>query len=233
MKNTTLAIALLFFCISSLHAQVNYETAQVILSNGKKLNVEIKKDLDAKLSNGIEYRKNESSAVEQLKPQDIKSIVFESGQVWETVQFVNPLDSNKTSTVLGKYLVKGKYKLFSIPTYQSQHYLLSSPEGNQYYLYNDEIRPNGERLRTGNYVDGLAQMSISCADLKGRAEKTTYGDKEMAKYVADLNRCVGFEPEVFYQKPVTETKLMVFGGGMFLGQDKFCLLYTSPSPRDH
>ncbi|MGB4770357.1 MAG: hypothetical protein WBP58_02815 [Chitinophagaceae bacterium] len=221
MKNTMLAIALFFFCISSLHAQVNYETAQIILTNGKKLNVEIKKDLDAKLSKGIEYRKNESSAVEQLKPQDIKSIVFESGQVWETVQYVNPLDSNKTSTVLGKYLVKGKYKLFSIPMYQSQHYLLSSPDGNQYYLYNDEIRPNGERLRMGNYVDGLAQMSTNCADLKGRAEKTTYGDKEMAKYVADLNRCVGFEPEVFYQKPVTETKLMVFGGGMFLGQDKF------------
>lgn len=181
MKNTLLTIALFFFSISGLHAQVNYESAQVILSNGKKLNVEIRKDLDAKRSNGIEYRKNESSPVEQLKPQDIKSIVFESGQVWETVQYVNPLDSNKTSTVLGKYLVKGKYKLFSIPMYQSQHYLLSSPDDNQYYLYNDEVRPNGERLRTGNYVDRLAQMSASCADLKGRAEKTGYGDRELSK----------------------------------------------------
>lgn len=221
MKHTILTIALSFLIISTICAQVSFETAQIVLSNGKKLNVEVKKDLDAKLSNGIEYRKNESSAVERLKPQDIKSIMFESGQIWETVRFVNPLDSNKTSTILGKYLVKGKYKLFSIPIYQSQHYLLSSPDGNQYYLYNDEIRPNGERLRTGNYVDGLAQLSTQCADLKGRAEKTIYGDKEMANYVADLNRCAGFEPEVFYQKPVTETKLMVFGGGMFLGQDKF------------
>jgi opacity protein-like surface antigen len=221
MKSTILAALAVLFCLNALNAQVNYETAQIILANGKKLNVEVKKDLDTKLANGIEYRKNESSPVIMLKPGEIRSIQFDNGQIWETVQFVNPLDSNKTSTVLGKYLVKGKYKLFSIPIYQSQHYLLISPDENKFYLYNDDIRPNGERLRTGNYVDGLAQVSATCTDMKGRAEKTSYGDREIANYVADLNRCVGFEPEVFYVKPATEVNLMVFGGGMFLGQDKF------------
>ncbi|HSZ86165.1 MAG TPA: hypothetical protein VK787_09055 [Puia sp.] len=218
-----LPIALLL-CISIyLSAQNNFTAGYIVKTDGDTLHGYLQEELRNQLVFQIQFKTdNSNSSFQTFTTNDVKAFRYETGDHYKKITFKNTLpDSGYIETVFAMELVEGAYNLYSY-ILKEETYFITQGNGASYFLYNTTYNANGAILIDGNYISRLGVLAAACPNKFFNTEQLNYAEKDISKYIFDLNNCLSPNTASInhYQKPKTTSQIVVFAGGMILGKNK-------------
>jgi hypothetical protein len=214
----------LLLCISiCTSAQTNFTAGYIIKTNGDTLHGYLQEELRSQLVFQLQFKTdNTNSSVETFTTNEVKAFKYEKGDLYKKITFKNTLpDSGYMETIFALELVEGAYNLYSY-IFNEQTYFIVDASGTSYFLYNSVFNANGAIVTEGNYISRLSVLAAVCPNRSFNAEQLNYAEKDISKYIFDLNNCISPNAASInrYQKPKTITQITIFAGAIVLGKNR-------------
>ncbi|HLY69471.1 MAG TPA: hypothetical protein VKR53_07060 [Puia sp.] len=221
MKRLPIALLLCISIYSS--AQNNFVAGFIVSTNGDTLHGYLQEELRNQLVFQIQFKTDKSNpSIQTFSTNDVKSFKYETGDSYRKLTFKNTFpDSGYVETVFAMELVEGAYHLYSY-ILKEETYFIVEGNGVSYLLYNTTYNANGAVLTEGNYIARLGVLAASCPNKSFNTEQLNYGEKDISKYIFDLNNCLSPNTAAInhYQRPKAISQIVVFAGGIILGKNK-------------
>jgi hypothetical protein len=220
-----LTIALLLFSLPSF-AQTKFTPGYIVKTNGDTVRGYLQEEIRKDLLYGVKFdRDNNNSSAETFTPANLKAFGYSSGDIFRSVIFTNTLgDSSVSQNCFALLLVEGENNLYSYVNGEKTYFIVSTG-GVSIFLYNADYDNNGFVKTEGNYASRLIQMGSRCKT-KLYPERIQYGEKEITKFIQELNNCISPNKVSVshYVKQKMTTQLILLASGLPLG-DKYQLAF--------
>jgi opacity protein-like surface antigen len=216
---------LMLVCISICSsAQTTLFTAgYIVKQDGDTVQGYLQEEIRTKLLYQVKFKAGDlGAAVQTFTPADIMLFKYEPGNLYKAITFFNAVaDASPSKTCFALQLVSGTYSLYSYLA-DDQTYFVTIGNGVSYQLYNAVYNTNGSLDKEGNFISRLELLSATCLSRALHADQIPYNEKEIAKFIFDLNNCISpnSASNNYYQKPKTITQFSAFVGGIVLGKNK-------------
>ncbi|HLX92626.1 MAG TPA: hypothetical protein VKR32_13135 [Puia sp.] len=212
------------FCVA-LHsaAQKNFSPGYLIKVNGDTLKGYLQEESRSDLLFHVQFKSNAgSSKIQAFSPAEVQAFRYETGDLYRKITFTNSLpDSGYDETIFALDLVDGPYMLFSYIQKEELYFVITG-NNQSYHLYNSTFNGNGAVLIEGNYISRLGILASGCGVRLLNAEQLPYSEKDVSKFVFDLNNCLSPNSVAFnhYQKSRTMSEIHAFAGGIYFGKNR-------------
>ena len=218
-------------------AQNNYLQGYIVKSSGDTVKGYIKEDNNSHLSEQVLFKAHEADNATTFTVKDIRAFGFEKN-IFRALNYLDEVDSVQKDR-FGKLLVEGYYNLYAIYFGVGDHYYyITSQQGKNFFLYDDLLRNTVESSRKGNFRNHLYFIGQSCPNVISNVESLSYTEKDVARFVQQVNNCVepGKASSIQFNKSKTRLDgIYLFAGGLPLSNGQSQIIgqllarFVSPS----
>ena len=218
MRYPILIFLIILYSIGN--AQQNFVKGYYLTNSGDSIGGYLNKETDSRLATTLQFKPAPNSTeIQSLKPGDISGFGFENGNIYKSVSYIDPLDSNKRKNEFAKFLVEGRNNLYALARQESYYYYLTTPGDSTYFLYNDKIDTRGN-ARNGNFRNILYFLAGDCQDLQRTAEHLPFAQSNLIVFIKGLNSCSGDVKSVVHLRKIRNTThFLLYGGAMWYGKN--------------
>jgi len=236
MKISICCLSATLLYISGI-AQKKFTPGYITKSNQDTVHGYLQEEIKKDILDAVAF-KNDLSATDAslFKPGEISGFGYSNGNSYKSISFkaINTDSSFFDKTCFAKQLVKGYYDLYVYTEGEEVYYVVFKSDSSQ-LLYDATYTAIGEVKRERNYLEKLRILSASCPDLSYRSDRIIYTEKEMGKFIIDVDHCMapGKTVTSYYHKAKINTNLVVYAGGIPWGKQSLltadlALRFSSP-----
>jgi len=235
MKILICSLSAILFFISGI-AQKKFTPGYITKNNQDTIRGYLQEEVKKDLVEQVAFKNDQSSStVNHFRSGEISGFGYDNGNVYKSISFKKTNgDSSILKTCFAKQLIKGYYDLYVYLEGEESFYVILRHDSSQ-FLFNTIYTANGEIKQQGNYLEKMRLLSASCPELYNSSNSLIYAEKEMGKFMTDVDHCVspGSSVTSYYHKTKFKTDLFVYAGGMPLGKQSqitgdISLRFSSP-----
>ena len=218
MRYPILVFLVILYSIGN--AQQSFVKGYYLTNSGDSIRGFINRETDSRLARGLQFKPTlNATDIQVLNPVDIRGFAFEDGNIYKSLSYLDPIDSNKRKNEFAKLLVEGRTNLYALARQESYYYYVTTPSDSTYFLYNDKIDTRGN-ARNGNFRNRLYVLARDCQDLQRTAEHLPFAQNQLMQFVNSLNSCGGDTKSVVHLRKVRNTThFLLYGGAMWYGKN--------------
>jgi hypothetical protein len=201
-------------------SQKEFYPGWLVKTNGDTLKGYLQEEVRKNIIETIKFKPLlDSSSFILFTVAEAKSFKYDGGNLYQLISFENSSqDLFVKETLFARQLVGGGYNLYEILRGETSFYVITDGS-DVYFLFNSLFNPAGELEKAGNYTNTLIHLATACNGPNLSPERVEYTDREMIKFVLELNSCISPDKAAinYYHKPKTQVQFFVYGGGLPLG----------------
>ena len=212
MRTIFLSFLLLTSCL--LFGQQSYKKGYIINNNGDTVQGYIKEDVEEKLAHSIDF-KDKAGITKMLSVGDIKEFGFEDEGNFRLVNYVDPLDSLKRKIHFAKFMLEGRYQLFSFRRKDDLYFIVVNKD-TTYLLFDDVKSEFGDIFEKGNYQSLLFFFARECPKVSSKVANVNFSEESLLSFFVSLEKCFGSMNNaiVHYSKGKVQKNIILSAGGL-------------------
>jgi hypothetical protein len=222
MKSRLATVAFLFL-FSAAFSQDSFVNGYVVNKSKDTLRGLIHQAIEEDLFASIQFKENQSAPLKVFLPGQIEAFGMDE-DIFRSVSFLNTsLDNPVLDSCFAKQLVSGKYNLYTYSRKERRFYVVISQKHAQ-LLFDNFYTNLGDPVQDGNFTSRMRLIMNECPEVSLKYQGFEFGQKQMAGYFENLDRCVApASAKSYYHKNKTDMNLYLVAGSFPLKDyEQFC-----------
>jgi hypothetical protein len=202
-------------------SQKNSSPGYIIKSNGDSVHGFLQEEIKKDILSQVRFANDKNSQAIAFTPADIKAFGYDGGNIYKRIFFTSVLrDTTLEKICFARQLIYGGYSLYTFLESDKKYFVIKEKDSS-YYIYNTIYTNLGSVDEEGNFLETLRLISAPCPQLTSTSDRFAYNEKDMIRFVLDLNQCLepGKTVVSYYHKPKAVVNIMVFAGGFTTGKE--------------
>lgn len=202
-------------------SQSTFQPGFVVKPNGDTLKGFIESGNEKKLFSVVPFKANLQAKEDKFTTAEITTFGFTNGNTFKKISYTPP--GLADTVTFAKNLLSGYYSLYFFTKGETPYFLLKTRQDSSFLLYDVSYSPYATTVQEGNYKNLMAFLARDCNNLKNNVDRLLLTERDMIKFVADLNTCTdpSSKTVVNYVKPKTQFRVYAYAGGIVVAEGSY------------